>query len=532
MDEPSVELLASYRQGDEQAANELFRRYVGRLTVLARARMAPRIARRFDPEDVVLSAYRTFFVRARNGQFTLSRSGDLWRLLVGIVLKKLSHQTARHTAEKRSVAREVPLPDGGDSIWQISMQDLRSPTAEQAVAMAELVESLMTETEPLVRQVLKMRLSDYRISEIAVATQRSERTIRRVLDDLKTRLEKILDRSSDEVAEWQPSESGIAQPLPHGRASIEERDKPGRAKNKLEYSEDESADSYNPQVGCVSGHTAAEQTDQLLSDLDFVLQLHLGTGGMGRVYRALHKSSGRLVAIKMLKKASQNDAAAVDRFLQEARTAARLDHPGIVAVQGIGRTRGGGYFLIQELVNGENLAQATAGRQIAVPEALRWVAEAAEAVDHAHRQGVIHCDLKPANLLLDADGRVRVTDFGLAAIVTRGAANRSGIAGTMGYMAPEQLDPAWAAIGPRTDVFGLGAVLFSLLVGHAPFSGTTLVKLLQNMFETSALLSLQEHRPDISPEVDAVCRKCVSLSPADRFFTAAELAQALRANVL
>src|SRR5690349_3686416 len=117
MDETSVELLEKYRLGDEQAATELFRRYVGRLTVLASARMAPRIARRFDPEDVVLSAYRSFFARARNGNFSLEHSGDLWRLLVGIVLKKLYHQVARHTADKRSIDRERSLPAGGDSAW-------------------------------------------------------------------------------------------------------------------------------------------------------------------------------------------------------------------------------------------------------------------------------------------------------------------------------------------------------------------------------------------------------------------------------
>src|SRR5258708_6666093 len=115
MDEPSVELLAKYREGDEQAATELFRRYLSRLTVLARARIAPKIARRFDAEDVVLSAYRSFFVRARNGQFSLAHSGDLWRLLVGIVLKKLYHHAAPHPADKRSIDREEPLPAGGDS---------------------------------------------------------------------------------------------------------------------------------------------------------------------------------------------------------------------------------------------------------------------------------------------------------------------------------------------------------------------------------------------------------------------------------
>ena len=524
MDEPSVELLASYQQGDDQAATELFRRYVGRLTVLARARMARKVASRFDPEDVVLSAYRTFFVRVRNGQFSLSRSGDLWRLLVGIVLKKLYHQSARHTAEKRSVLREEPLPEGSDLSWKLSLHDLRSPTAEQAVAMAELVESLMAGADPLARQVLEMRLSEYRIVEIARVVQRNERTVRRILDELKTRLARLLETAGEPLP-------FAAQPLPHCRGSMEDRLSNDRAATDVRESEYESADDSQPEVAAGDGPAQVEQSATFLSDRQFVLQAHLGTGGMGRVYRALHKGSGRLVALKMLKKSSQRDTAAVDRFLQEARTVARLVHPGIVAVQGIGRTRAGGYFLIQDLVHGQNLVEANAGRQITVPEALRWVAEAAQAIDHAHRQGVIHCDLKPANLLLDADGRLRVTDFGLAMIVTHGAANRSHVAGTMGYMAPEQLDPAWGNIGPPTDVFGLGAVLFSLLVGHPPFSGRTVEQLLRNMFETAPNLSILKNRADVGSEVDAVCRKCLALAPADRYGTAAELAQALRANV-
>jgi DNA-directed RNA polymerase specialized sigma24 family protein len=522
MDEPSVELLASYQKGDDRAATELFRRYVGRLAVLARARMARKVAGRFDPEDVVLSAYRTFFVRARNGQFSLKRSGDLWRLLVGIVLKKLYHQSARHTAEKRSVLREEPLPEGSDSTWQLSLQDLRSPTAEQAVEMAELVESLMADADPLARQVLEMRLSDYRIVEIASAVQRNERTVRRILDELKTRLARLLQSSGDPLP-------FAAQPLRHGRGSMDDRLSNDRDVSDETDSEDESADDSKPEAAANDTPAQAEQPGPFLSDRQFVLQAHLGTGGTGRVYRALHKASGRLVALKMLKKASQKDAAAVARFLQEALTVARLVHPGIVAVEGIGRTRAGGYFLIQELVNGQNLVEANAGRQITVPEALRWVAEAALAIEHAHRQGVIHCDLKPANLLLDADGRLRVTDFGLATIVTRGAENRSHIAGTMGYMAPEQLDPVWGNIGPQTDVFGLGAVLFSLLVGHPPFSGNTVEQLLQNMFEASPNLSLLKNRADVSPEVDAVCRKCLALVPADRYASAAELAHSLQA---
>jgi hypothetical protein len=434
----------------------------------------------------------------------MRRSGDLWRLLVGIMLKKLYHQMAEHTAAKRSVDREIPLPAGGDSAWQLVPLTARYPKAEEAVAMAELVEAFMTELEPLARQVLELRLSDHRLDEIATLTKRNEKTVRRILGDLQTRLERLL------------LEPGGDNPHGHSvrRQSIREE--------VPELTDDDVVRDIE--------RASSDQPPAFLSDSDFILQVHLGSGGTGRVYRALHKSSSQLVALKMLKKASQRDPTAVARFLAEARTVAALDHPGIVKVRGIGRTRAGGYFLIQDLVHGQHLGLETSGRKVTIPEARRWVAEAAEAIDHAHHHGVIHCDLKPRNLLLDDEGHLRVTDFGLATIVTRGAGTRAAIAGTMGYMAPEQLDPAWGPIDPHTDVFGLGAVLFSILVGHVPFSGKSVTELLHCMFESSPLLSLQEHRPDVAPQLDAICRKCLALAPADRFATAAELAQALRAN--
>src|SRR5262245_1826268 len=393
MDEPSIELLARYRTGDEQAATELFRRYVSRLTVLARARIAPRIARRFDAEDVVLSAYRSFFVRARDGQFSLAHSGDLWKLLVEMVLRKLYHQIDRHTADKRSIDREQPLPGGGEPAWEALSLATATPTADEAMAMAELVESFMAQLEPLARQVVELRLQNCRITEIAAATQRSERTIRRILTDVRQRLRTLLTDGSEEQ-----------QSLPSARdecATAED------AKCDLG-----SADDINVDVAATEGQppktgSLDPSPTEFLSDRDFVLQLHLGTGSTGRVYRALQRGHPMPVAVKVLKKARQTDPAAVARFLDEARTVSRLCHPGIVPVHGIGRTRGGGYFLVQELVAGESLAQLMAARQIAVIDAVRWIAEAAEAIDFSHRQRVIHCDLKPANLLLDAQGRAR-----------------------------------------------------------------------------------------------------------------------------
>jgi tRNA A-37 threonylcarbamoyl transferase component Bud32/DNA-directed RNA polymerase specialized sigma24 family protein len=511
MDEPSVELLAKFRQGDESAATELFRRYVSRLTVLARARIAPKIARRFDPEDVVLSAYRSFFLRARDGHFSLAASGDLWRLLVTIVLRKLSRQAAHHTADMRSVDRELALPEGGDSAWDLLRPASRTPTVEEAVAMAELVETCLAGLEPRSRQVAEMRLQGFEIAEIAAATRRSERTIRRILEEFRDHLE------------YRLSDSGVApERLVGSRHGLSERcAKPEPSEAGIELIEPEQSASSTP----VS--IPSEPSPILLSDRDVVLQLHLGSGGSGKVYRALIKGQNQAVAVKVLKKANQRDEAAVARFLDEARTVARLDHPGIVRIHGIGRTRAGGHFIVQEFVDGPNLAEIAAQRSINVAEAIRWLAEAADAIDHSHRRQVIHCDLKPANMLLDAQARVRVTDFGLAHILSDSKV-RAAVAGTAGYMAPEQLDASFGPIGPRTDVFGLGAVLFSLLTGRPPFSGETIEVLLRSMWERSPALTLRGERADASEQVDAVCRKCLALSPRERFNTAAELAQSLR----
>jgi DNA-directed RNA polymerase specialized sigma24 family protein len=512
MDEPSVELLAKYRQGDESAANELFRRYVSRLTVLARAKMAPKVASRFDAEDVVLSAYRSFFVRARNGQFALTVSGDLWRLLVTIVLRKLYRHAAHHTADKRSVDREQPLPDGGDSAWELFRPVSGSPTVEKAVATADLVEGFMAELEPVPRQIVEMRLQGFEIAEIATATKRSERTIGRILEDLKRRLECML---ADDNTDGEPRV---------GPRDVSTED---RAKHQSREPQPVPGPSHLPSLS-ISDSVIDRPQPIFLSDSDFVLQLLLGTGGTGRVYRAVLKGEPQTVAVKMLKKANQRDPAAVARFLDEARTVARLDHPGIVGVKAVGQTRAGGYFLVEEFVRGQNLAEVAADRQIEVAEAVRWLADAADAIDHSHRRQVIHCDLKPANILLDTQGRVRVTDFGLAHILMPGSAARTAIAGTAGYMAPEQLDASWGPIGPRTDVFGLGAVLFALLAGRPPFSGKSVELLLRAMLEESLTLSLQRERPDVAAPLDGICRKCLMLKPNDRFGTAADLAQALR----
>lgn len=189
IDQPSWWLLESYRTGDERAATEIFRRYVDRLTVFARARLAPRIAARVDADDVVLSAYRSFFLRARDGRLTLDRGGDLWRLLVAITLNKVRRQVAFERAQKRSVDREQSLDSSADPA---ALGDRRSPGPVEALAAAEELENIMARLTPFKRRILELRLLDCPTPEIAAETGRSERTVRRALADLQHLLERRL----------------------------------------------------------------------------------------------------------------------------------------------------------------------------------------------------------------------------------------------------------------------------------------------------------------------------------------------------
>lgn len=509
MDEESADLLARLRTGDDPSADEIFRRYLSRLTVLARSRLSPRLAQRLDPEDVVLSAFRSFFVRARNGEFSLRHSGDLWRLLVIITLHKLHRQAARHRAGKRSIDREVTLP-ARDDVGPGPGQFSQKPTAEEAVALADELEFVMDQLPPLQRRVLELRPQDHPLDEIATEIGLSERTVRRILEDVHHLLQRRLFPDRPELAE---------RPV---QIDDEPRDGPvvsenGGSKSRGRHRRGDKAVTT----------PATSDPRAPLTHHDFLLQLHLGTGGMGRVYRALQKSLNKPVAIKVLKKSRQRNPAAVERFLEEARTVARLRHPGIVGVHGIGRMSNGGHFLVMDLVQGTDLATIANERQITIPEAIEWVAAAAAAIAYAHSQGIVHCDLKPANILLDARGTVLVTDFGLAKSLAAGANSASEMGGTLGYMAPEQIDPSQGEITARTDVYGLGALLYSLLAGRPPFVGPTFADMLDQIL-VSAPTPLPSIRSYVPTEMAALCVRCIQKQASERYGTATEVAAALR----
>ncbi len=248
----------------------------------------------------------------------------------------------------------------------------------------------------------------------------------------------------------------------------------------------------------------------------------IGYGGMGRVYEAQDERLDRPVAVKLIAAAPGVD----DELEREARAAARLTHPGIVRVFDAGMWPGGG-FIVMELVSGGSLKHLLLERRtLPMAEALPLVAELADALEHAHRQGVVHCDVKPHNILITSEGQPKLVDFGIARAVTiSGTRTQDEIQGSAPYLAPEQV--SGGKIDGRTDVYALGAVLYEMLTGEPPFQGHSLAAVISQRLASDPPPPSQLD-PAIPPAVDEALLRALARDPDERFQTAAELRDALR----
>ena len=192
--ESSVELLKRWRNGDEQAAHQMFERYVNRLCALARTRLSNRMQRRVEPEDIVQSAYRSFFRKAED-RFELEKPGDLWRLLAAITINKVRGQVEFHTAQKRGInAEESMLAD--QSMLRVSPEAVaEDPQPDDAAAMIEELTELLANLDPLQRSIIELSMQNQSVEQISEEVQRSERTVRRTLQTIRGELEQRLQRS-------------------------------------------------------------------------------------------------------------------------------------------------------------------------------------------------------------------------------------------------------------------------------------------------------------------------------------------------
>ncbi|MGE3314367.1 MAG: serine/threonine-protein kinase [Planctomycetaceae bacterium] len=260
---------------------------------------------------------------------------------------------------------------------------------------------------------------------------------------------------------------------------------------------------------------------------DYLLVKRIGAGRTGRVYRAWQRSIERTVAVKFLRKLFWHDERTVARFLNEAQVAGSSAHPGILPLHGVGQTSAGAFFIAMELAAGGSLQDAMRARPVSIDEGVRWTIEGCNAIEHMHRQGIIHCDLKPGNLLLAEDGRVLVADFGLACSAIDAVSADREIAGTAPFMAPEQVSSHWGTISPRTDIYGLGAVLYSLLTGVTPHTGRNAAEILARVASGIAIVPPRAIRPDLPADLNDICVRSLAKVPEDRFESVQQLADAI-----
>ncbi len=258
---------------------------------------------------------------------------------------------------------------------------------------------------------------------------------------------------------------------------------------------------------------------------DYELLAELGRGGMGVVYRARQLSLDRIVALKFIA-AGLSDTHQVARFVGEARAAARLVHPNIVPVFEVGSVDEIHYFSMP-LIDGESLEQRLQ-QPMVTPELLRLLLRVCEAVDYAHRLGLLHLDLKPSNVLIDERGEPLIADFGLARHMDEnGAVQAQEVSGTPSFMAPEQILIKQYRLTAATDLYALGALLYRCLSGHSPHGDGGSDELIRRAL-AGRIRPLRELAPKVAPDLAAVCEKCLALEPRDRYPSARALIDDLR----
>lgn len=471
------ELLDAWQAGNERAAQVLYQRYMVRLTALARSKLSRKLARRLDPDDIVLSAWRSFFVAVNAGRVLVPKDDNLWPLLVTLTVRKLSRQAVRHVAQRRNMGKDLSQDD------QVNWQQIlsREPSPQEAAMVVDEVELLLSQLEATDREVFSRRLQGEQQSEIATALNCSERTVRRSLQRIRERFlqqEDAIDRVSPRFH--------AAEPIA-----------------------DDAATSNDPQ-------SSAAITNQkpTIDYRNLLLKKLIGQGAFGKVYQAFQRSTQSIVAVKFLKKRFWNEPRAVRSLLNEVSQAASLSHPHIVRSLGWGHSPHGAPFLLMEWINGSNLQALLNDRTFELSEILTIGRAVADAVAAAHAIGIVHGDITPSNVLLSTEGAPFLTDFGFARSLSQ--PQQLSLGGTPGFLAPEQISDAFGPVSERTDVYGWGGLMHALITGHPPWTGSDLPDILAKTLSSQAPPPMADAAVEIPQELHQLIRNCLSKEPSAR----------------
>ncbi len=439
-DDSNAELLKLWKSGNQRAAQILVDRYMLRLTALAQSRLSRLLARRLDAGDIVLSAWRSFFVAANRSRFQIPDDDNLWPLLATFTLRKLQRQAQRQLADRRSLARETSPTN--DDHWQefVSLE----PTPQDAAQLTHDIEVLLSRLEPTDREILTYRLQGDELGAIALRMDCSERTIRRAMQRIRGQLADYFEVAYDSE---KPSLASLnAGAVDESATALEEHRRERTSK----------PDQVLGQMGPSIGYQ------------ELKLEALIGRGGFGRVYRAQWRTMDRLVAVKYLNKKFWHHEVAVRALIEESQKAQQISHRHIIRHHGWGRAPSGAPLLVMDLVNGPNLTDSIQDSSFEVSEVQSCASQICDAIISLHQAGILHGDISPGNVLRRAPHDFVLTDFGFSRssdeiIATRG--------GTPGFLAPEQLSSAFGTISARTDIYGFGALLYFLATRRAPFEG-------------------------------------------------------------
>lgn len=259
----------------------------------------------------------------------------------------------------------------------------------------------------------------------------------------------------------------------------------------------------------------------------YELRKKLGEGSFAEVYLAFDSDLSRDVALKIPRRNRFSSAEQLRRFLDEARTSAILEHPGIVRVYDIGWISEEVCFISMEYCAGGSLSELIKAELLTCDRAMEMVESLADAIHFAHLHGFVHRDLKPSNVMIGRDGRPRIVDFGLALSDKEQLKHAGEIAGTLPYMSPEQVRGETHHLDGRTDIWSLGVILYQLLVGRRPFSGSR--ELVVDQIRNREAKPLRQIKDDVPADLEEICLRCLQKSPAARYSTAKDFAQDLRA---
>jgi RNA polymerase sigma factor (sigma-70 family) len=485
-DGPNAELLKLWKSGNQHAARVLVDRYMLRLTSLVQSRLSRLLARRLDADDIVLSAWRSFFVAANRSRLQVPDDDDLWPLLATFTLRKLQRQAQRQLADRRNMAREMSMSD--DDGWRELVS--REPTSDDAAHLTYDIEALLAGLEPTDREILIHRLQGDELEAIASRMKCSERTIRRAMQRIRTQLAEYFEVTGD------PAESSI---------SVHEPRVINESATTIHLPAENRGRSSKP--GQDSGQTPASISYQELK-----LEALIGRGGFGRVYRAYWMTTRELVAVKYLNKKFWHHDRSVRALIEESQKAQRISHRHIIRHHGWGQAPSGAPFLVMDLVQGPNLTDWIHESSFDVSEVESCARQICDALIALHQAGILHGDVSPGNVLRRAPNDFVLTDFGFSRSASEKHLARGG---TPGFLAPEQLSSVFGAISEHTDLYGFGALLYFLTTRRAPFEGDDEFDVINQVLSTRSPAPIPDHCGLSSTWIEVIM-KCLSKVPSQR----------------